>query len=211
MQKGHKFFNKKQETHETSKEEEIMQNSEEESVLETETENKETSEDALNEETASKEDNAKVIKALEEENQKLKDEFLRALAETENVKKRCASEIEKNNKYAISSFAKELLIIADNLERALSAGKEENQPGCESILKGVELTQNELSHVFAKFGIVPMSDIGKVFDPNYHRVVQEIEDKDKPNGTIVAQLQTGYLINGRILREAMVVVTKGGK
>lgn len=181
------------------------------------------SEDALDEETEARngpvaENNASgedvstdEIAVLKEENQKLKNEFLRALAEAENVKKRCAAEIEKNNKYAVSSFAKDLLSVADNLQRALSAGGEGTAPECESILKGVSLTQNELTHVFAKFGIVPMADIGKVFDPNYHRVVQEVEDKTKPAGTIVAELQTGYMINGRILREAMVVVTKGGK
>lgn len=148
--------------------------------------------------------------ALEEENARLKEEFLRVLAESENIKKRCTAEIEKNNKYAISSFAKDLLGVADNLSRALQAGNE-NQTECEGILKGVELTQNELNHVFAKFGITPIESMDTVFDPNFQRVVQEIEDPSKPAGTIIAELQKGYLINGRILREAMVVVTKGGK
>lgn len=145
---------------------------------------------------------------LLEENAKLKEEFLRVLAESENVKKRCAAEIEKNSKYAISSFAKDLLGVADNLARALQAG-EGLSTECGGILTGVELTKNELAHVFEKFGIVPVESMGKVFDPNFHRVVQEIEDPSKPAGTIVAELQTGYLLNGRILREAMVVVTKG--
>lgn len=149
------------------------------------------------------------VNALMEENAKLKEEFLRVLAESENVKKRCAAEIEKNNKYAVSSFAKDLLGVADNLARALQAG-EGRSTECEGILTGVELTKNELAHVFEKFGIVPVDSLGKIFDPNFHRVVQEVEDPSKPAGTIIAELQTGYLINGRILREAMVVVTKGG-
>lgn len=162
--------------------------------------------DVMNEEVV-----AADVSALEEENRKLKEEFLRALAESENVKKRCALEIEKNNKYAIASFAKDLLGVADNLQRALQAASESAGEECQPILKGVELTQAELNHVFAKFGIEAMDIDGTVFDPNFHQVVQEVEDPGKPNGTIVTQLQTGYMINGRILREAMVVVTKGGK
>ena len=151
------------------------------------------------------------IQQLVEENQKLKDEFLRALAEVENTKKRCATEIEKNNKYAISSFAKNLLGVADNLMRALSASENAKSDDCEALKRGVELTLNELNKVFEKFGIVAMEIMDTVFDPNYHQVVQEVEDATKPNGTIIAELQKGYMINDRILREAMVVVTKGGK
>ncbi len=147
---------------------------------------------------------------LKEENQKLKDSFLRAYAEAENTKKRCQQEIEKNSKFAISSFAKELLGVADNLQRALSAADDETKAKCEAFIKGVELTQNELTKVFGKFGIKKMESLNKVFDPNFERVVQEVEDKEKPAGTIIAELQAGYTLNDRILREAMVVVTKGG-
>ena len=146
-----------------------------------------------------------------EENQKLKDSFLRAYAEAENTKKRCQQEIEKNSKFAISSFAKELLGVADNLQRALSAVDDETKTKCEAFIKGVELTQNELTKVFGKFGIKKLESLNKVFDPNFERVVQEVEDKEKPAGTIIAELQSGYTLNDRILREAMVVVTKGGK
>lgn len=150
------------------------------------------------------------LTTLREENQKLREEFLRTLAEAENVKKRCQAEIEKNNKYAVSSFGKDLLGVADNLQRAVQAAGENADPACEGILTGVKLTRDELNHVFAKFGIEPMQTIGAVFDPNFHQVVQEVEDSTKPAGTVVAELQTGYMINGRLLREAMVVVTKGG-
>ncbi|MCI5634818.1 MAG: nucleotide exchange factor GrpE [Alphaproteobacteria bacterium] len=151
------------------------------------------------------------LSSLKEENQKLKDSFLRAYAEAENTKKRCQQEIEKNSKYAISSFAKELLGVADNLQRALSSVDDETKTKCEAFIKGVELTQNELSKVFGKFGIKKLDSLNKVFDPNFERVVQEVEDKEKPAGTIIAELQSGYTLNDRILREAMVVVTKGGK
>ena len=148
---------------------------------------------------------------LKEENDKLKNEFLRAYADAENTKKRCAQELEKNAKYAISSFAKELLGVADNLHRAIAAVSDSQKTDCENLLKGVEMTEAELTKVFNKFGIQKMDIIGKHFDPNFHQVIQEIEDTTKPAGTITAELQTGYMINDRILREAMVVVTKGGK
>ncbi len=151
------------------------------------------------------------IEKLKAENRQLKEEFLRAYADAENTKKRCAQEIEKNNKYAISSFAKELLTVADNLHRAIEAVSSSNSENCEALRKGVELTENELSKVFNKFGIQKMDIMDTVFDPNFHQVIQEVENKDKPSGTIIAELQTGYMLNDRILREAMVVVTKGGK
>ena len=155
------------------------------------------------------EDQEDQVEKLTEENQKLKDDCLRAFAETENVKKRCQQEIEKNNKYAIASFAKELLGVADNLQRAIeAASKEQNHEGCQNLLKGIELTQNELIKVFDKFHIHKMDIVGTIFDPNFHQVIQEVEDKTKPAGTIVAEVQTGYMIQDRILREAMVVVTK---
>ena len=150
------------------------------------------------------------IESLRLENAHLKDEYLRALAESENTKKRCAQEIEKNNKYAISSFAKNLLTVADNLHRAIEAA-EKNKENCQDLLKGVEMTEAELMKVFNKHGITKMEVLDKHFDPNFHQVIQEVEDKNKPNGTVIAELQTGYMINDRILREAMVIVSKGGK
>ncbi len=145
---------------------------------------------------------------LKEENAKLKDDCLRAYAELENTKKRCAAEMEKTSKYAVSSFAKEVLSVADNLHRALAAAEELPGSDCEQLKKGVELTESELAKVLAKFGVVKMEPMGKVFDPAFHRVVQEVEDKSKPAGTVVAELQTGYMINDRILREAMVIVSR---
>lgn len=142
---------------------------------------------------------------------KLREDYLRAFADAENTKKRCAQEIEKNNKYAISSFAKSLLSVADNLHRAIEAvNKEDGKDSCEALLKGVELTEAELMKVFNKFGITKMDILGSVFDPNFHQVIQEVEDASKPAGTVIAELQTGYMLNDRLLREAMVVVTKGG-
>ena len=98
--------------------------------------------------------------------------------------------------------------VADNLHRALEAAKDENSEQFEQFRKGVELTESELMKVLNKFGITKMETMGKVFDPSFHQVVQEVEDKTKPAGTVVAELQTGYMINDRLLREAVVVVTR---
>lgn len=153
------------------------------------------------------------IDLLQAENKKLREDFLRAFADAENTKKRCAQEIEKNSKYAISSFGKSLLSVADNLHRAIDAVKQDNgssAESCEALLKGIELTEAELMKVFNKFGITRIDIVGKPFDPNFHQVIQEVEDPSKPAGTVIAELQTGYMLNDRLLREAMVVVTKGG-
>lgn len=146
------------------------------------------------------------IEDLQKENAKLKDDYLRAYADVENAKRRCQQEIEKNAKYAVSSFAKELLSVADNLHRALAV--EIKEGNIDQLRKGVEMTESQLMKVLEKFGITKMDIMGRVFDPSFHQVIQEVEDKEKPVGTIVAELQTGYMINDRILREAMVIVTR---
>ena len=151
------------------------------------------------------------IEKLKEENAKLKDAYLRAYAESENTKKRCQQEIEKNTKFALSAFAKDLLTVADNLHRAITSVNAENKEQCKALLEGVEMTQKELTKVFNKFGIKKIDSLDKVFDPNFEQVVQEVEDPAKPAGTVIAELQSAYLLNDRILREAMVIVTKGGK
>lgn len=144
---------------------------------------------------------------LEEDFNKLKNDYIRLYAEMDNMKKRAAAENEKTVKFAISSFAKELLGVADDMERAIAA-MSDSKENCAELLKGVELTQNELTKVFEKFGVKRFNHIGQKFDPNFERVVQEIEDKKAESGTILAELQAGYTIHDRILREAMVVVAR---
>lgn len=188
----------------TEDREDIM--SETENTAEQETENS----DVFANETAD-DDLCAQIEKLKEENAKLKDAYLRAYAEGENTKKRCQQEIEKNAKFALSAFAKDLLPVADNLHRAITSVNAENQENCKALLEGVEMTQKELTKVFNKFGIKKIDSLDKVFDPNFEQVVQEVEDAEKPAGTVIAELQSAYLLNDRILREAMVIVTKGGK
>ena len=175
--------------------------------LEEKLEEQEAEQELVDEENLADEQNSEIEK-LRDENAKLKDDYLRAYADLENTKKRCAQDMEKQSKYAISSFAKELLVVADNLHRALEAAENDNLEQLQQFKKGVELTEAELMKVLNKFGVTKMETIGNVFDPAFHQVVQEVEDKSKPAGTIVAELQTGYMINGRLLREAMVVVSR---
>lgn len=144
---------------------------------------------------------------LEDDFNKLKNDYVRLYAEMDNMKKRSQQEAEKTIKFAISSFAKELLGVADNLERAINA-MGNNKESCAELLQGVELTQNELTKVFEKFGVKRFNHIGQKFDPNYERVVQEVENKDAASGTILSELQAGYTIHDRILREAMVIVAR---
>lgn len=164
-------------------------------------------EDLTEEQSGEMPEDSAELEALKEENAKLKESFLRAHAEMENVKKRCLSEIEKNNRYAVSSFAKELLAVADNLDRAM-ASVPENERKNNPLLQGIELTKTELFKVFARFYISKMETVGQIFDPNFHQVIQEVEDKKKKPGTIISEIQAGYMISDRILREAMVVVSK---
>jgi molecular chaperone GrpE len=180
----------------TEKQEETVEETENESAVEVE-------------ETPAEAEEKEAIDAgkLEEDFNKLKGDYVRLYAEMDNMKKRSQAEAEKTIKFAISSFAKELLGVADNLERAVSA-MEGNKESCAELLKGVELTQNELTKVFEKFGIKRFNHLGQKFDPNFERVVQEVPAEGKESGIILSELQAGYTIHDRILREAMVVVAK---
>ena len=164
-------------------------------------------ENVAEEETAAGADKVDGNAKLEEDFNKLRDDYIRLYAEMDNMKKRAQQENEKTIKFAVSSFAKELLGVADNLERAIAA-MADNREACAELLTGVELTQNELTKAFEKFGIKRFNHKGEIFDPNFERVVQEVEDKKAKSGTILAELQAGYTIHDRILREAMVIVAK---
>lgn len=148
-----------------------------------------------------------------------KDLALRATAEMENLRKRTQIDLEKNARYATGSFAKDLLPVADCLEQAMACARQELDkeqaagqpinPVLENLMKGVEMTQGNLMTALKKQNIAKMPGLGTVFDPNQHKVIQEVEDATKPAGTIVQELQPGYTIGGdRVLREAMVIVSK---
>ncbi len=153
------------------------------------------------------------VATLEAEVASLKDQLLRAVAETENTRRRAQRDREDASKYAVSSFAKELVTVADNLRRALDAvpaeGREQDEM-LKSLAVGVEATERQLFAAFDRAGIKRIDPAGDMFDPNFHQVMFEIENTGKAAGTVVQVLQPGYTIHGRLLREAMVGVAKAG-
>ncbi len=151
------------------------------------------------------------VAKLEAEVASLKDQLLRAMAETENTRRRAQRDREDASKYAVSGFAKDLVGVADNLRRALEAvppeGREKDEM-LKSLAVGVEATERQLLGSFERAGIKKVDPTGELFDPNFHQVMFEIENTGKPAGTVVQVLQPGYTIHGRLLREAMVGVAK---
>jgi molecular chaperone GrpE len=140
----------------------------------------------------------------------LKDRFTRQLAETENVRRRLEKEKQDANIYALRSFARDLLPVADNLRRALDALPESARADADlaGILGGVEVTERELLQVFSRFGISVVEATGQKLDPNLHQAMAEVENTEHAPGTIVQVYQQGYTIKGQLLRPAMVVVAK---
>jgi molecular chaperone GrpE len=149
---------------------------------------------------------------LEAELAEYKDRLLRALAETENVRRRSQREREDASKYAIAGFAKDLLSAADNLRRALESLPESEamDQRTRSLLAGVAATERELLGVFERHGIKRIDPKGEVFDHNFHQAIFEAERPDHPAGSVVEVLQPGYVLHDRLLRPAMVGVAKGG-
>lgn len=140
----------------------------------------------------------------------LKDQLLRALAETENTRRRAAREREETSKYAITGFARDLLTVVDNLRRALDALPEESRKdeSLAAFIEGIEMTEREFLAVLERHGIRRIEPLGERFDHRYHQAMYEIEDAERDPGTVVDVMQAGYLIADRLLRPAMVAVAK---
>jgi molecular chaperone GrpE len=150
------------------------------------------------------------VAALEAELAEQKGHLLRALAETENVRRRTQREREDALKYAVSGFAKELLSVADNLRRALDSlpESEVRDERTRGLLAGVAATERELLSVFERHGIQRIDPDGERFDHNLHQAIFEAERPGKPSGMIIEVLQPGYVLHDRLLRPAMVGVAK---
>ncbi len=142
-----------------------------------------------------------------------KDRALRAVAELENFRRRAEKEREDVSKYAISNFAREMLPVADNLRRALDAQPavdDEVAASLKPFIAGVELTERELLAAFERFGLKKIEPLGQPFDHNYHQAMFELEDPSQPPGIVVQVMQPGYVLKDRLLRPALVAVSKGG-
>lgn len=169
-------------------------------------ENKDTSNEAEGNPSPSLED------TLSSEIEKLKGDLLRAMAETENVRKRAQKEKEDAFKYAISNFARDLTTVCENLRRACSSISQEeiqSHPGFKSFFEGVDMTEKELLSVFDRHGIKRIApQPGDMFDHNLHQAMFEVEDASKPAGTIMETMQAGYMLHDRLLKPAFVGVSK---
>ena len=158
--------------------------------------------------------NADEIAQLQSELAAAKDQAIRAVAEVENIRKRTQREMEDARKFAISGFARELVDVLDNLHRACeSIPEEERNTNAQlaSLATGVEMTLKSLEAAFEKFGIKRIQPMGEKFDHNLHQAVVQVEDTDAEAGTVVQVLQAGYTLHDRLLRPAMVGVSKGDK
>src|SRR3954447_5551843 len=144
----------------------------------------------------------------------LKDRLLRTLVEMENLRRRTDREVADARTYGVTNFARDILAVADNMERALKALddeiREKADAGVKALLDGVELTERELIKVMEKHGIRKIEPQGQKFDPNQHQAMLEIPDASVPAGTVVQIMQPGYTIGERVLRPALVGVSKGG-
>ncbi len=150
---------------------------------------------------------------LEADLAKARTDVLYARAETENVRRRLEQQAEDRGKYAISNFAKDVLSVADNLRRALDAVPVASREGNEmlrTLTEGVEITERDFLNTLERFGIRLVAARGVRFDPNVHQAMLEMDDTTQPEGMVVVVMQEGYMIQDRLLRPAMVAVSRGG-
>lgn len=162
--------------------------------------------------TAAPEAPADPAAALAQEASELKDRLLRTLAEMENLRRRTEREVADARLYGISAFARDILTVADNMHRALDALdaelREKADAGVKALLDGVELTERELMNVLEKHGVKKIEPRGDKFDPHRHQAMYEVPTTSLPPGHVTEVIQAGYLIGDRVLRPALVAVSK---
>jgi molecular chaperone GrpE len=155
------------------------------------------------------------IARLEAEKADLTDRLLRVAADMENLRRRTERDLADARKYAMAQFAADMLVVADNLRRALEAVpdglRESGDEGAKALIEGVEMTAREMERLLEKNGITRISAKGERFDPHRHQAMFEAPDASAPAGTVVEVVQDGYQIGDRVLRAALVGVSKGGK
>ncbi|MCF7644337.1 nucleotide exchange factor GrpE [Bacillus subtilis] len=150
---------------------------------------------------------------LQVANNALKDQMLRLAADMENLRKRTAREMQDAKNYAVTNFARDMLSVSDNLRRALEAiptDALETDPSLKALAEGVEMTERGMLNTLERHGVTQIAPEGQKFDPNFHQAIFEVPNPDVPNNTVVQVMQTGYAIGDRVLRPAMVGVSRGG-
>ncbi|MEO9339412.1 nucleotide exchange factor GrpE [Mesorhizobium sp. SB112] len=151
---------------------------------------------------------------LLKENEELKDKALRAAAEMENLRRRTARELQDARSYSVANFARDMLSVSDNLNRALEAIPAEvrasDDAGFKGLIEGVEMTERAMLSALERHGVKRLAPEGEKFDPNFHQAMFEVPNTEVPANTVVQVVQPGYSIGERVLRPAMVGVSKGG-
>tara|TARA_B100002051_G_scaffold215812_1_gene208174 strand:+ start:164 stop:727 length:564 start_codon:yes stop_codon:yes gene_type:complete len=167
---------------------------------------KKKSEESLEKDTPKKEE------SIEEKLKNSEDKLLRTLAEMENQRRRFEKERQEAFEFGGFSFAKESLSLLDNIDRAVVSFKSDenlkNNKDLNKILDGIEIIKKDLVSIFKKNGIEPIECLNKKFDPNFHQAMLEIDDSTKETGTVVQEIQRGYMMKNRLLRPSLVGVTK---
>ena len=165
---------------------------------------------AANEDMAA--ETADPIAEAKREATEFKDKLLRTLAEMENLRKRTEREVLDARVYGIAGFARDVLAVADNMHRALEAIgpdlRDAADPKVKALIEGVELTERELMKILEKNGVQKFSPQGEKFDPNFHQAMYEVPTSDQPPGQVAQVIQAGYMIGDRVLRPALVAVSK---
>lgn len=147
------------------------------------------------------------LEAAQQASLEERERAVRAVAEMENLRRRAAQDVEKAHKFALEKFAGELLPVLDNLERAIELADKENE-ALKPMIEGVELTLKSMQSSVAKFGLVALDPQNQPFDPNAHQAMSMIENAELAPNTVIAVMQKGYELNGRVIRPAMVMVSK---
>lgn len=137
-----------------------------------------------------------------------KDTALRAKADADNIRRRAAIDVDKAKKFALEKFANELLPVIDNMERGLAHADKENE-ALQPLIEGIELTAKSLESALEKFGVKAVNPEGEMFNPELHQAMSMVENPDVAANTVIAVMQKGYELNGRLLRPAMVMISKG--
>ncbi|MEM7619583.1 MAG: nucleotide exchange factor GrpE [Pseudomonadota bacterium] len=153
------------------------------------------------------------IQKIMEDHAVLKERNLRLMAEMENLRRRTQREIADKQKYAVSTFARDVVAVADNLQRAMQSIPQETMEqdsGLKPLFEGIAMTERELLNVLEKHGISRIEPRGQIFDPNIHQAMFEVENVSLPAGTVVEVVQAGFVIGERVLRPALVGIAKGG-
>jgi molecular chaperone GrpE len=154
------------------------------------------------------------LELLLAEAEEWKDKYLRLAAEMDNLRRRTARDVKDAKTYSVSNFARDMLGVSDNLRRALEAipaeTREAGEAGLKALIEGVEMTERAMLTALERHGVKKQDPKGGKFDPNFHQAMFEVPNTDVPNNTVVEVVQDGYVIGDRVLRPAMVGVSKGG-